>query len=209
MLVAHARSTSISVPAGATGPARQINVHNDGSASLTINSVQAVPREFVGSGEFAITNNHCGPGSTLAPGATCTFDVSPAPAIAEMRRAVAIIDTSDGPYRFPLSVEGVLADTGSPRCRRPRSTVEGPWWSAPAGSESGWGLTLAHQDDVIFATWFTYDANGKAMWLSMTALRTGANTYAGTLVSNHRALARFDTVRSAIRCNAPPWATRA
>jgi len=169
------------VPVGTTGAARQINVHNDGSAALTINSVQAVPRDFVGSGEFAIANNHCAAGSTLAPGATCTFDLAAAPAAAEMRRAMAIIDTSVGPYRIPLSAEGGPAGAGS---TSPPSALnfEGSWWSAPAGSESGWGLTLAHQDDVIFATWFTYDANGKAMWLTMSALRSGGNTYAGTLI---------------------------
>ena len=57
----------------------------------------------------------------------------------------------------------------------------GLWWNAPAGSESGWGINFAHQADVIFATWFTYDATGKALWLTMTANSTAENTYAGTL----------------------------
>ncbi|HEX6793354.1 MAG TPA: glycosyl hydrolase family 28-related protein, partial [Casimicrobiaceae bacterium] len=35
---------------------------------------------------------------------------------------------------------------------------EGLWWASPAGSESGWGINFAHQGDIIFATWFTYDA---------------------------------------------------
>jgi hypothetical protein len=64
----------------------------------------------------------------------------------------------------------------------PPLNFEGTWWNAPAESESGWGLTVDHQDDVIFATWFTYDTNGKAMWLTMSAVRTGANTFAGALV---------------------------
>jgi len=59
--------------------------------------------------------------------------------------------------------------------------VQGLWWNAPAGSEAGWGINFAHQGDVIFATWFTYDASGRAWWLSMTAERSGTNTYAGTL----------------------------
>ncbi len=58
---------------------------------------------------------------------------------------------------------------------------EGLWWNAPAGSESGWGINLAHQDDVIFATWFTYDTFGNAWWLSMSAFRTTPNAFAGTL----------------------------
>jgi serine protease len=63
--------------------------------------------------------------------------------------------------------------------------VQGLWWNAPAASESGWGLNLAHQGTVIFATWFTYNQNGKAWWLSMTATKTGPNTYAGQLVETH------------------------
>jgi len=58
---------------------------------------------------------------------------------------------------------------------------QGLWWAAPAASESGWGLNIAHQRDTIFATWFTYDATGKAWWLSMTAQLTAYNTYTGTL----------------------------
>ena len=59
---------------------------------------------------------------------------------------------------------------------------QGLWWKAPAASESGWGMNIAHQSDVIFATWFTYDATGKAWWLSMTApMVSGGNVYAGTL----------------------------
>jgi len=58
---------------------------------------------------------------------------------------------------------------------------EGLWWNAPAGSESGWGINFAHQGDVIFATWFTYDANGKAWWLTMTASKMAEGVYSGTL----------------------------
>jgi lysyl endopeptidase len=57
----------------------------------------------------------------------------------------------------------------------------GLWWNAPTGSESGWALNLAHQGDVIFATWATYDATGKARWLSMTAEHVAGNTYSGTV----------------------------
>ena len=59
---------------------------------------------------------------------------------------------------------------------------EGLWWNAPPGSESGWGINLAHQGDAIFVTWFTYDGGGRASWLSMTANRTAQGTYSGTLI---------------------------
>jgi predicted dienelactone hydrolase len=54
----------------------------------------------------------------------------------------------------------------------------GIWWNA---SESGWGITFAHQGDTIFATWLTYDLAGNPWWLAMTAVRTTGATYAGTL----------------------------
>lgn len=36
------------------------------------------------------------------------------------------------------------------------------WWNP---QESGWGINLTHQDDIIFATLFTYDRSGKDLWL--------------------------------------------
>src|SRR6185369_5405466 len=38
---------------------------------------------------------------------------------------------------------------------------QGLWWKSPGGSESGWGINFAHQGDTIFASWFTYDVNGR------------------------------------------------
>ena len=55
------------------------------------------------------------------------------------------------------------------------------WWAAPAGSESGWGINFTQQGSTIFATWFTYNADGTPLWLSVTAPQTAPGTYAGTL----------------------------
>ena len=55
------------------------------------------------------------------------------------------------------------------------------WW-ATGGVESGWGINLAHQGDVIFATWFTYDVDGTPMWLSATAPKTAQGVYSGELI---------------------------
>ncbi|HEX6634535.1 MAG TPA: YncE family protein [Usitatibacter sp.] len=56
------------------------------------------------------------------------------------------------------------------------------WWRSPAGSESGWGLGLTHQGDVLFATWFTYDASGKPTWyVGSNVGRGDPGTYSGTL----------------------------
>ena len=56
------------------------------------------------------------------------------------------------------------------------------WWASPAASESGWGVNIAHQGDVLFVTWFTYGPDGRAMWLvGSNVTRTGNGTYSGAL----------------------------
>ncbi len=57
--------------------------------------------------------------------------------------------------------------------------VQGLWWGG--ASESGWGLNLTQQGEIVFATWFTYDANGKGEWLVMSDGQHSGNTYSGTL----------------------------
>jgi hypothetical protein len=56
------------------------------------------------------------------------------------------------------------------------------WYAAPAESERGWGVNLTHQGDILFATWFTYDATGKGMWIvGPDVRRTTGNTFTGAL----------------------------
>jgi len=52
------------------------------------------------------------------------------------------------------------------------------WWNA---AESGWGINLTHQGDSIFATLFTYDANGRGLWLSAGATKQADGSYLGDL----------------------------
>ena len=59
--------------------------------------------------------------------------------------------------------------------------AQGLWW-VPNGAESGWGINFSHQDDILFATWFTYDAQGRETWLVASRMdETTRNTYTGTL----------------------------
>ena len=57
--------------------------------------------------------------------------------------------------------------TAAPRTdsRASSANVQDLWWN-PA--ESGWGLNIAHQDDTLFATLFTYGADGGGIWLVMS-----------------------------------------
>ncbi|HEY4998766.1 MAG TPA: hypothetical protein VII36_06470, partial [Usitatibacter sp.] len=53
------------------------------------------------------------------------------------------------------------------------------WWNA---AESGWGLNLNHQGNILFGTLFTYDASGAAMWLVMDRGDLQADgSFSGTL----------------------------
>ena len=74
--------------------------------------------------------------------------------------------------------------TGAPSCTLggAKGTTENfqDLWFNPA--DTGWGVNIAHQGDIVFGTYFTYDANGKGEWFVVPdATKSGAGTYAGTL----------------------------
>jgi len=54
------------------------------------------------------------------------------------------------------------------------------WWRP---DESGWGINFSHQGDIVFATWFTYDGQGKPWWLIAELHRTAGNVYAGAVLT--------------------------
>ena len=55
------------------------------------------------------------------------------------------------------------------------------WWNQ---NESGWGVNVTHQEDVLFATLFTYNASGQPMWYVMSdGERTAPGQYSGALYS--------------------------
>jgi hypothetical protein len=63
----------------------------------------------------------------------------------------------------------------------PAANYQGLWWRSPGGSENGWGVNVAQQGDVLFATWYTYDTDGTAMWLFSDARKTTGTSYTGQL----------------------------
>jgi hypothetical protein len=68
------------------------------------------------------------------------------------------------------------------------------WWN-PA--ESGWGLSIAHQGAVLFASLFVYGADGQPTWFVMSEVTRAANgNWTGTL---YRA--------AGPAFNASPWTT--
>jgi hypothetical protein len=107
-------------------------------------------------------------------------------------------------YSIPASIDGSIArfrvwdggdgdatspDDGIIRGRvalgvpvDPPVSYQGLWWGGER--ESGWGVNVTHQGAVLFATWFTYDADGSGMWLVMSnGALTSPGNYSGTLYS--------------------------
>jgi hypothetical protein len=113
----------------------------------------------------------------VAPGATVTFTF------------YVVAPATPGPYNFQWQMNtpsrvpfgSVSPATSVQVIAAGPANYEGLWWASPAGVESGWGINFAHQGDIIFATWFTYDLTGKAWWLTMTATLTSTGVYTGTL----------------------------
>ena len=58
------------------------------------------------------------------------------------------------------------------------TSYQGMWWVA---AESGWGFNIAHQGDVIAAAWYTYDTDGKPMWLVLSAPKQANGSFAGAV----------------------------
>ncbi len=93
----------------------------------------------------------------------------------------------DGNSPQPVCVFGAAPDLAA------ATNYQDLWW-VPA--ESGWGIDFAHQGNLLFATWYTYDvANPRGgnppMWLSALMLRQGSsNVFTGPL--NRTSGPRFD-----------------
>ena len=53
------------------------------------------------------------------------------------------------------------------------------------GTESGWGLNVIHQGDILFISWFTYAAGGKGQWIfGSNIAKTATNVYSGDIFRN-------------------------
>ncbi len=86
---------------------------------------------------------------------------------------------------FDFTINGVTAKKniarfgyGTPDAL-PKIVVRDMWWAGEA--ENGWGVAIAQQDRSLFATWYTYGADGKATWFVMSGGTWVGTTYSGPL----------------------------
>jgi hypothetical protein len=58
------------------------------------------------------------------------------------------------------------------------------WYFDPAGGESGWGVNLIQQNEVLFVTLFVYGTDGTPRWyVGSNVSATGQTTFSGQLFS--------------------------
>ena len=84
------------------------------------------------------------------------------------------------------AIQKQVYDVGVPICgssatssRATLTNYQDLWWNP---NESGWGMNITHQGNILFATLFTYDATGKGLWLVMSAgMKQSDGTFLGDL----------------------------
>ena len=120
-----------------------------------------------------------------ATNATTTYPIpagGKAIAVDPVANRVYVAGTSGVTVLQGLGAAGTPPPMPAPAAASFGANVQGMWWASPGGSESGWGIDIAHQGNMLFATWFTYDANGQPTWLVMSSgFRNGDNAYTGDL----------------------------
>jgi hypothetical protein len=81
---------------------------------------------------------------------------------------------------FDYTLNGVTARKNISRFKfgasdaAPKIIVKDLWWAGEA--ENGWGVSIAQQDRSLFASWYTYGADGKSTWFVVSG-----GTWAGTI----------------------------
>src|SRR5215472_14736722 len=91
--------------------------------------------------------------------------------------------------RTPTRALGIawtlLAAVSFPGCATTTVTdYEDIWYNAPAESQSGWGVNIAQQGEVLFATLFVYGSDNTPRWYVSTLQGAGDNfTFRGDLLS--------------------------
>ena len=84
--------------------------------------------------------------------------------------------------RWARGLAACLAVAASPsladRFSSAPSPLTGLWWNA---NEPGWGLSVAQHGTILFAAWYTYDANGQPTWYVASDCRLAGASCSGEL----------------------------
>jgi hypothetical protein len=87
------------VTAGTTSAPHAVTVSNSGNAPLIVGQVSADDTQFSRA-------SGCDPGTSVAPGASCTMNLTVRPNSVGGRSTTLVVQTNDGTYRLPLLADG-------------------------------------------------------------------------------------------------------
>ncbi len=73
-----------------------------------------------------------------------------------------------------------FACTASPQAARDAATNYSDLWTGTVPS-AGWGLTVFHVDDSVFAGWYTYDSDGEAVFFVLATTRQADGSFRGPI----------------------------
>jgi len=170
--------------AGCTAPTHTVDLNvasiAQSGTNVTISTAHGTPSIF--SCTFNGTYTQAGHLGTIGGNFTCSDNTSGPFTISEIEA---------GPLgwlgRFSANVSGcnVVGNIGGTRdslSSRPAEVTD-LWWNP---SESGWGVNLMQQQDVIFATFFVYGADRQAHWyvasnMRATSMATDGGSFSGAL----------------------------
>jgi hypothetical protein len=82
--------------------------------------------------------------------------------------------------RFPYGAR-TFGCSGTPATARAAATNYTDVWTG-AGDNPGWGLTLFHIDDALFAAWYTYDTDHEPVFFIIATTRQADGSYAGNVL---------------------------
>jgi alpha-tubulin suppressor-like RCC1 family protein/Tol biopolymer transport system component len=80
---------------------------------------------------------------------------------------------------FPYGAR-TFACTASPTAARDGASNYSDLWTG-AGGNAGWGLTVFHVDDNLFAGWYTYDSDGEAVFFVLATGRQADGSFRGPI----------------------------
>ena len=93
--------------------------------------------------------------------------------------------TSAGTATFSYTINGIAGVKSiqrqifGPVDATPVATYGDLWWGGTA--QNGWGVAISQQYRMLFAVWYTYDADGRPTWYVVSGgIWTAANIYTGT-----------------------------
>jgi hypothetical protein len=121
--------------------------------------------------------------ATFDPGRVTRTQAGTADVLVSRADALTFVATVDG-KRIAKSLSRQVYSLPIPMCDTDITPgalpiYQGLWWN-PA--ESGWGLNITHQANVLFITWFTYDTDGSPTWfVGSDVFKDGNGIYSGTL----------------------------